>query len=217
MTAGHLKALPPEWMRLPHAEPGNRIGLFGGSFNPPHSGHRLVAETALKRCALDQVWWLVTPGNPLKEHGGLAPLEERMEAARQLARHPRMKVTAFEALIGTTYSASLLARLRETRPQLQFAWVMGADNLMTFHRWRAWRSILDSVPVIVVDRPEASFAALKSVAATAYAPYRCDERLAARLADTPAPAWTFLHTRLDETSSTMLRAQRCAGVTVAGQ
>ncbi|NRG16426.1 nicotinate-nucleotide adenylyltransferase [Rhizobiales bacterium] len=204
-------------MRLPHAEPGNRIGLFGGSFNPPHSGHRMVAETALKRCGLDQIWWLVTPGNPLKERGGLAPLEERVEAVKKLTRHPRMKVTAFEALAGTTYSASLLAKLRDIRPNLQFAWVIGADNLMTFHRWRAWRSILESVPVIVVDRPGASFAALKSVAATAYAPYRRDERLAARLADTPAPAWTFLHTRLDDTSSTMLRAQRCGRVTVAGQ
>ncbi|MXN66690.1 nicotinate-nucleotide adenylyltransferase [Stappia sp. GBMRC 2046] len=204
-------------MRLPHAEPGNRIGLFGGSFNPPHSGHRTVAETALKRCDLDQVWWLVTPGNPLKEHGGLAPLEERVDAVRKLARHPRMKVTAFEALIGTTYSARLVARLLEIRPRLRFAWIMGADNLMTFHRWQSWRSILENVPLIVVDRPDASFAPLKSVAANAYAPYRWDESRATTLAGIAPPAWTFLHTRLDDTSSTALRAQRCGHATVVRQ
>lgn len=195
----------PAWMRLPHAEPGNRIGLFGGSFNPPHTGHLTVAETALKRAALDQIWWLVTPGNPLKDRVALAPLAERVQAVKRVADHPRMRVTAYEALVGTPYTARLLAKLKTIRPRINFVWVMGADNLGSFHHWQAWRSILDNVPVIIVDRPGASLMPLSSMAATAYAPYRHDERLARSLPDTSPPAWTFLHTRLDSSSSTALR------------
>ncbi|MEP1573079.1 nicotinate-nucleotide adenylyltransferase [Roseibium album] len=197
--------LDRDWLKLPHVEPGNRIGLFGGSFNPPHSGHRLVAETVLRRLGLDQVWWFVTPGNPLKSHADLAPLELRMHLACALADHPRMKVTAYEVVLGTPYTARTIAALRAMRPSVRFVWVMGADNLAGFHRWQDWRTVLGSVPVAIVDRPGASLSALSSPMAKAYEKYRLPEEDAALLPNLDPPVWTFLHAPLDRTSSTDLR------------
>ncbi len=201
-TAGSVS---PDWIKIPHAEPGNRIGLFGGSFNPPHSGHRLVAETALKRLELDQVWWLVTPGNPLKDHSDLAPLDERVHMTARLAAHPRMRVTACEQIFGSTYTAQTVSALRSKRPMLRFAWIMGADNLSSFHRWQDWREILAAVPIAIVDRPGASLATLGSPMAKAFEGHRVDERDARLLFDLRPPAWTFLHAPLDASSSTNLR------------
>ncbi len=198
-------ALGPDWLKLPHAGRGNRIGIFGGSFNPPHSGHRLVAATALKRLGLDQVWWFVTPGNPLKSHSNLAPLEKRLHLARQMADHPRMKVTAFETVLGTPYTARTLIALRAMRPSVRFVWVMGADNLSGFHYWQDWRAIVGSVPIAIVDRPGASLSVLSSPMAKAYEKFRLPEEEAALLPDMAAPVWTFLHTPLDNSSSTELR------------
>jgi nicotinate-nucleotide adenylyltransferase len=200
--------LDRDWMKLPHAEPGNRIGIFGGSFNPPHSGHRLVASTVLKRLGLDQVWWLVTPGNPLKSHSDLAPLERRLRLTEDLADHPRMKVTAFEQVLGTPYTAMTLVALRQMRPSVRFVWVMGADNLAGFHRWQDWRSIVGSVPIAIVDRPGASLSVMSSPMAKAYEKYRLPEDDAALLPEMAAPVWTFLHTPLDRTSSTDLRQRQ---------
>ena len=200
--------LDRDWMKLPHAEPGNRIGIFGGSFNPPHSGHRLVAATVLKRLGLDQVWWLVTPGNPLKSHSDLAPLERRLRLTADLAGHPRMKVTAFEQVLGTPYTARTLVALRQMRPSVRFVWVMGADNLAGFHRWQDWRAIVGSVPIAIVDRPGASLSVLSSPMAKAYEKYRLPEEDAALLPEMEAPVWTFLHTPLDRTSSTDLRLKQ---------
>ncbi len=207
MIRSPFTAAVPDWMRLPHAEPGNRIGLFGGSFNPPHSGHRLVAEVALRRLRLHQVWWLVTPGNPLKSHSSLAPLETRVRQAAAFANNPAMRVTACEALLGSTYTAETLASLLALRPHLSFVWVMGADNLATFHQWQDWRAIILAVPVAVVDRPGASLAALQAPAARAFARYRLDEADAPALATIRPPAWVFLHAPLDATSSTALRTR----------
>ncbi|HZV20147.1 MAG TPA: nicotinate-nucleotide adenylyltransferase, partial [Hyphomicrobiales bacterium] len=133
-----LKGLTDADLRPPHAEIGMRIGLLGGSFNPPHAAHRQISLTALKRLGLDQVWWLVTPGNPLKDHGDLAPLAERVALCRVLARHARIRVTAFEAAIGTAYTACTLRYLRRRFPGVRFVWLMGADNLASFHRWNEW-------------------------------------------------------------------------------
>ncbi len=202
MASGYAHA---EWMKLPHAEPGNRIGIFGGSFNPPHSGHRLVAQTVLKRLELDQVWWFVTPGNPLKEHGDLAPLEMRIHMTSALADHPKMKVTAYEAVLGSPYTARTIEMLRLRRPSLRFVWVMGADNMAGFHRWQDWRAIAGLVPIAVVDRPGAFLPAMASPMAKAYEKHRLPEENAALLADLEPPVWTFLHAPLDETSSTFLR------------
>ncbi|MCV0429580.1 MAG: nicotinate-nucleotide adenylyltransferase [Roseibium sp.] len=195
-------------MKLPHSEPGNRIGIFGGSFNPPHSGHRLVAATALKRLGLDQIWWFVTPGNPLKSHSDLAPLQNRMRMASALADHPRMKVTAYETVLGTPYTARTILALRSMRPATRFVWVMGADNLASFHKWQDWRAIIGSVPVAIVDRPGASLSVMSSPMAQAYEKYRLPEEVAGLLADMNAPVWTFLHTPLDRTSSTELRQNK---------
>ena len=200
--------LDRDWLKLPHAEAGNRIGIFGGSFNPPHSGHRLVAATVLKRLGLDQVWWLVTPGNPLKSHSDLAPLERRLQLTSDLADHPRMKVTAFEQVLGTPYTARTLVALQAMRPAVRFVWVMGADNLAGFHHWQDWRDIVGSVPIAIVDRPGASLSVLSSPMAKAYEKYRLPEEDAALLPDMQAPIWTFLHTPLDQTSSTDLRRGR---------
>ena len=197
--------LDRHWLQLPHVEPGNRIGLFGGSFNPPHSGHRLVADTVLKRLGLDQVWWLVTPGNPLKDHSELETLETRLQRTRDLALHPRMKVTAYEAVLKTTYSAQTIKSLQTLRPFARFVWVMGADNLAGFHHWQDWRGIVGSLPIAVVDRPGASLSVLSSPMAKAFEGYRLPEEDAGLLPDMKAPIWTFLHTQLDQTSSTDLR------------
>ncbi|ADZ72568.1 nicotinate-nucleotide adenylyltransferase [Polymorphum gilvum] len=198
-------------MKLPHAEPGNRIGLFGGSFNPPHSGHRLVAETALKRLGLDQVWWLVTPGNPLKDPSALAPLEMRIHRTSALADHPRMKVTAHECLLGTPYTARTIEMLQNRHPALRFVWVMGADNLASFHRWQDWRSIVARVPVAIVNRPGSGFATLSSPMAQAFHADRLAEEDAGLLPICKPPAWVFLHAPLDPTSSTRLRQQDTPG------
>jgi len=195
-------------VRTPLALAGQRIGVMGGSFNPAHDGHLVVARTALKRLRLDRLWWLVTPGNPLKEHGGLAPLEDRMAASRALARHPAMKITAFEAELGTPYTAATLAFLKRRHPAVHFVWVMGADNLAGFHRWQHWRDIANQFPIAVVDRPGWRLPALSSIGAQAFARTRVPESRAAALSTMPPPAWTFLTTRLSPLSSTQLRTQK---------
>ena len=189
----------------PHA-PGQRIGLFGGSFNPPHEGHLLVAETALRRLKLDRVWWLVTPGNPLKETAGLPSQEERMAACRRLIGHdPRIVVTGIEAGIGTRYTQETIAFLKNRAPGVRFVWLMGSDNLASFHRWQKWRDIAAMVPMAVIDRPGTTLRAVASPAARALAASRLGEREASTLAAREAPAWVFLHGRRSDLSSTRLR------------
>lgn len=193
-------------LRPPWAAEGMRIGLLGGSFNPPHAAHRLISETALKRLRLAQVWWLVTPGNPLKDHSNLAPLAERIRLCRRIVRNPAIKVTAFEAAIGTAYTAQTLAWLRNRLPRTRFVWLMGADNLATFHRWNDWRSIFQLMPIAVEDRPGWRYRALSSPAAARFAKFRIAEREAAALPDLAAPAWSYLSGPLSKLSSTALRA-----------
>lgn len=192
-------------VKTPLVFPGQRVGVMGGSFNPPHEGHAIVAETALKRLALDQLWWVVTPGNPLKANGGLPPQDERMAACRKFARGPKMKITGFEAELGTPYTAATLAFLKQRFPDVFFVWVMGADNLASFPRWQRWQSIVETMPIAVVDRPGWRLKALAGVAAQRYGHARQDESDAARLATLSAPAWTFLTSRLSNQSSTALR------------
>lgn len=196
----------PADLRIPLSEPGMRIGLFGGSFNPPHGGHRLVAHTALRRLRLDRVWWMVTPGNPLKDHGALRPIEDRIAASRALVDDPRIVVTALEAAIDTRFTADTLSVLQRRRPGVSFVWIMGADSLAGFHRWDRWRDIVDTMPIAVIDRPEATLSALASPMARSQARTRLRERDAAALAGRPAPAWVFLHGPLSPLSSTALRA-----------
>ncbi|MTI17763.1 nicotinate-nucleotide adenylyltransferase [Rhodobacteraceae bacterium RKSG542] len=194
-----------EDFKIPHAEDGNTIGLFGGSFNPPHQGHYMVAETALKRLGLDQVWWMVSPGNPLKDNRKLADVKVRVANTKALASHPKMKVRAFEAALGSPYSAHTIARLKQMRPRLNFVWVMGADNLASFHHWQDWRAILESVPVAVVNRPKATLSPLSAPMSITYRSARWRECDAPQIKYAVAPAWVFLHGPLDATSSTSLR------------
>jgi nicotinate-nucleotide adenylyltransferase len=149
-------------VRLPRWTPGQRIGLMGGSFNPPHDGHLLASRLALQRLKLDRLWWLVTPGNPLKPIAGLVPLPARIEAARAIARDPRIAVTGFEADIGARFTRDSVAWLVRRAPSVHFVWIMGADNLLQFHLWRRWRDIAELVPIAVVDRPGSTLRALNS-------------------------------------------------------
>ncbi len=194
----------------PHAR-GQRIGLFGGTFNPPHAAHRAASLLALKRLRLDQVWWLVTPGNPLKNARGLPPLNTRLEAARALARHPRIAVSDIEARVGTRFTIDTLRSLRRRCPHVRFVWIMGADGLAEFHRWRAWRGIFALMPIAVVDRASVGLRALASPAAKAFARARLPERAATRLAGREPPVWVFLHGLKSPVSSTAIRADKSVG------
>ncbi len=195
----------PARPRLPAAVPGQTIGLFGGSFDPPHAGHRHVADTALARLKLDRVWWLVTPGNPLKDVRSLAPLPERLAAVARLAGRGRMVVTDLEARLGTRYTLDLVRRLTRLMPAVRFVLIIGADNWAGFHRWGGWREIAATVPIAVIDRPGATFAALSSPAARAFAGARVPEGRARTLARRGAPAWVFLTGERVRLSSTMIR------------
>ncbi|MDQ6432516.1 nicotinate-nucleotide adenylyltransferase [Mesorhizobium sp. LHD-90] len=193
---------------MPHVEKGMRVGLFGGSFNPPHAGHALVAEIALRRLALDQLWWLVTPGNPLKNKNDLLPLGERIKLSERVAGNPKVKVTAFEASNNFRYTADTLAYIKARNPGVDFVWIMGADNLRDFHRWQRWRQIVLTFPIAVVDRPGSTLAFLSSVVAKTFDYARVDEADAPRLARMKAPAWTFIHGPRSLLSSTAIRAQK---------
>jgi nicotinate-nucleotide adenylyltransferase len=192
---------------LPSTAPGQRVGLLGGSFNPPHIAHRQISEAVLKRLGLDQIWWLVTPGNPLKARGELAPLAERLVLCRAMAQNPRIEVTAFERDLPAAFTVGTLAFLKRRSPLVRFVWIMGADNLVGFHHWRHWREILTMVPVVVVDRPGWRLKALASKAARAFASRRVPEARARDLMAMPPPAWTFLTGPLSSLSSTELRSK----------
>ena len=193
---------------LPHAEPGLRIGLLGGSFNPPHAGHRHVSLEAMRRLGLDQVWWIVSPGNPLKTHAGLPSIEARMALAIDVSAHPRIVVTGFEAGLGSPYTAQNLTYLRQRFPAVHFVWLMGADNLAQIHRWRDWRQIFAAMPVAVLDRPGWRHRALASPAGSLLGHRQRPERAARGLALADPPAWAFLSIPLSSLSSTELRRQR---------
>jgi nicotinate-nucleotide adenylyltransferase len=198
-------ASQPSSHEIPLHTHGMRVGLLGGSFNPPHLAHRAISLFAIKRLRLDRVWWLVSPGNPLKDNGRLHELEDRAQAARDLAADPRIDVTCLESVIGARYTVDTINFLRRRASGLRFVWIMGADNLAQFHRWQHWQRIATEVPIAVIDRPPQSFRALAAPAAQALAPYRLPENEAGRLAERQAPAWVFLTGLKMNLSSTTLR------------
>ncbi|MBT8409246.1 MAG: nicotinate-nucleotide adenylyltransferase [Alphaproteobacteria bacterium] len=190
---------------LPCARPGMTVGLLGGSFDPAHRGHVHITREALKRFGLDQVWWLVSPGNPLKSKGP-APLERRMQQARAVMRHPRVRITDIEARLGTRFTADTLRHLFALYPGVRFVWLMGADNLAGFHHWEDWEWIAEALPIGVLARPGQRISARLSVAASRFHTDKLRGRDARRLARLRAPAWCFVNVPMDDTSSTALRA-----------
>lgn len=189
---------------LPYARPGQVIGLLGGSFDPPHAGHVHITREAIKAFGLDRVWWLVSPGNPLKQTGP-APLDRRLDVARDIMQDPRVEVTDVEARIGTRATADTLTVLQRTYPGVRFVWLMGADNLAQLHLWHNWRRIMDSVPVGVIARPGDRISARMSAASKIYARYRVDGQARHLLGRSEAPAWCFVNVPMTDASSTEIR------------
>lgn len=191
---------------IPYARPGQVVGVFGGSFDPPHQGHVHVTLEAMKAFGLDRVWWLVSPGNPLKARGP-APLSQRLQAAKDVMRHPRVEVTDIENQTGTRATADTLAALKRLYPEVRFVWLMGADNLTQFHKWQDWQLIMDTVPVGVVARPGDRISARMSRAARVYAKYRIDGSARHLLGRADAPAWCFVNVPMVDVSSTQIRSK----------
>lgn len=191
---------------FPIARAGEVIGLLGGSFDPAHQGHAHITRDALKRFGLDRVWWLVSPGNPLKAEGP-APLAQRMRRAKQMMQHPRVEVTDIEARLGTRYTAETLRALQRRYPGVRFVWLMGADNLAQFHRWQKWRQIAASVPLGVLARPGDRISARMSPTARAFAKARIAGSASHLLGRAHPPAWCFVNVPLVAQSSTEIRAK----------
>ncbi|MEQ8746096.1 nicotinate-nucleotide adenylyltransferase [Pyruvatibacter sp.] len=186
---------------------GLRIGLLGGSFNPAHDAHRHISLVALRHLNLHQVWWLVSPQNPLKSERGMAPFEQRMQSARDMAQHPAIRVTDMETQLGTRYTADTVRALTRRAPATHFVWLMGADNLLSFPRWHQWTRLMHSVPVAVIARPGYSLKARLSHAATRYAHSQYCVEAAAHLPGAKPPAWVFIEDQPNTLSSTRLRQE----------
>ena len=191
--------------RLPGS--GMRIGLLGGSFNPAHDGHLDLSKTALDRLSLDEVWWLVSPQNPLKPKDDMAGLDQRVAQARASVDHPQIRVTALEAELGTRYSIDTVKALKRQFPEVHFVWLMGADNLIQLPDWKDWEQLARQIPVAVFSRPGYSKRALGSKPAKLFADCRVSEQRADQLAGTPPPAWAFIHGPRNPSSSTAIRKQ----------
>lgn len=202
-----IRTRHPNPFLMPKTQSGMVIGLFGGSFNPPHSGHLLVAEMAIKRLGLDKLWWMVTPANPLKEHRGLASVEDRVALSNALIMSPKIEITAFETTIASFYTAKTINYIKTHNRGVKFVLIMGADSLTNFHYWHHWRAIVASVPIAVIDRPSARMAGLSSHFAQTFAGARIKEQNAKSLAFHEPPAWCYLHGRRSDQSSTVLRRQ----------
>jgi len=183
-----------------------RIGILGGSFNPAHRGHAHISKQALKLLQLDEVWWMVSPQNPLKSSQGMADFSQRIKSAESIALDRRIRVTDIEIKLGTTYTAETLKKLKETYPKARFVWLMGADNLMQIPKWKDWQSIFKAVPIAIFTRPTYTNRALAGFAAQRFARYRVNENRAHRLSTMQAPAWAFLNIKPDAISATRVRA-----------
>jgi nicotinate-nucleotide adenylyltransferase len=197
-------------LKLPPFGAGQRIGLFGGSFNPAHRGHYMVALYALKKLRLDYVWWLVSPQNPLKSRYETGDYDERLVYARRIARHPKFVVTDLERQMRSAYTADTLMRLRGAMARGKFVWIMGADSFFTMHRWHEWEEIFSALPLAVMARPGHAIRALNGKTALRLAQRRVPEQEASRIVGAKAPAWVFVSMPLRKESSTAIRKRRKA-------
>ncbi len=186
-----------------------RIGLLGGSFNPAHDAHIAMSLHAIKRLQLDQVWWLVSPQNPLKSQHNMAKLEARVAKAQAItAPHPRIQVTTFESQLGTRFTTDTLTQLKRRYPHTRFIWLMGADNLHQFGRWKQWDAIFYQVPIAVFIRPGYAAGRLRSKAAGRFDRFWHATHTAKSLASQQPPAWLMLDNKRDKLSATNLRQQQ---------
>ena len=185
---------------------GKRIGILGGSFNPAHRGHLHISRQALKLLQLDEIWWMVSPQNPLKPVNDMVDLKSRIESAETIAQDHRIRVTNIEFELGTAYTAETLTELKKKFPKARFVWLMGADNLMQIPKWKDWQQIFRAVPIAIFTRPTYTKRALAGYAARRFARYRIDETQAHRLSARQAPAWAFLNIKPDAISATRVRA-----------
>ncbi len=190
----------------PARPPGRKIGLLGGSFNPAHEGHRHISLLALRRLGLHEVWWLVSPQNPLKPCAGMAPFDDRLAAAEAAADDRRLRVTDIERRLGSRYSVDTVARLRRRFPRHRMVWIVGADNLVTLADWRRWPQLFRALPVAIIDRWPYSRYACAVKPAQRFARRRMAERRARGLVQSKPPAWMVIHGPLHPASATMLRA-----------
>ncbi len=183
-----------------------KIGLLGGSFNPAHLGHKRMSLFALRALGLDEIWWLVSPQNPLKKSDDMAPLSARLKQARKIGAHKKIKVKNLESQMGTRYSIDTIARIQKKFAGHQFVWLMGSDNLAGFNRWRKWRQIARRIPIAVINRPPIGKASLKSKAGMELGVHRTTSKTA--LAGQKPPAWTYLTGFADKRSATQIRAKK---------
>jgi nicotinate-nucleotide adenylyltransferase len=190
---------------FPIATDGLRVGILGGSFDPPHNGHVHISKWALKEFGLDFVWWLVSPGNPLKSEGP-ADLDRRMRASNELVSHPRIVITDLERKFGTRYTAETLEALQRHYSTVRFVWLMGADNLAEFHKWDRWQDIMKKVPIGVMARPDQQLAAGCSPAARMFRRKRLSSRRSIALPFQQAPCWSLITGPMVAMSSTQIRA-----------
>ncbi|WP_435139095.1 nicotinate-nucleotide adenylyltransferase [Pseudopelagicola sp. nBUS_19] len=190
--------------RLPYIAKGQVVGLLGGSFDPPHRGHVHITREAFKFFNFDRIWWLVSPGNPLKPHGP-ASLERRVNASTTKMQHPRVHISDFEAQAGTRYTSETIAALQSARPHARFVWLMGADNLAQLHRWNDWQEIMCRVPVAVLARPGESVGALSAKAGQVFRAARLATKQSRLIGNKDAPSWCFVNIPMEDASSTNIR------------
>ena len=191
---------------MPLATQGLRIGLLGGSFDPPHSGHMHISKWAIKEFSLDRIWWLVSPGNPLKKDAP-ADLDRRLSACNKLVNHPKVIVTDLERVFNTRYTAQTLTSLKSQYIGVRFVWLMGADNLAEFHKWDRWQDIMHMLPVGVMARPNQQLAANCSPAARIFRESRLSAHSSTALPFKEAPSWSLLTGPMDDESSSKIRAK----------
>ncbi|MBL0848936.1 MAG: nicotinate-nucleotide adenylyltransferase [Candidatus Liberibacter ctenarytainae] len=195
-------------MCMPHIQPGMKIGLFGGTFDPPHYGHIAIANIALTKLGLDQLWWIITPSHSFKDYSSQPSLSERIALSTKLVKNPYIHITAFEASHNYTHTFNTICQVKSRSKSVQFVWIMGADNIKTFHQWHHWKRLVRTVPIAIIDRFDTTLNYISSPMAKAFNYARLDESLSNTLCNKSPPAWIFIHNRHYIISSTILRKQK---------